>query len=137
MIDNQFAIIEKLKLCKSEKPVISDLKAAFSNYKNAYSPVLTKLLAENFEGTHQGASLRILSGYYDDYLAKEDQQIRFFRQHAELSSDKLTAKTNSTSALLLFVGTLPYLLLIGALVISFVIIIWLGNIFNFGGRQHE
>jgi hypothetical protein len=68
-------------------------------------------------------------------MDQQEKQMAFFRQNTEAESEKLKSKSYTTSTVLLFVGTLPYLLFICVLIVSLVLVLWLGNIMNWFRQQ--
>jgi hypothetical protein len=125
-IDSQFNYLDKLTAAKPENSVIRDLKNLYIEYKSQCNIIRPLLEAENFPGTHENDKLEKLHNAYDSYLELEEKDIVLFREKAEKESVMLSATSNKISAMLLFVGTLPYMLFACALIISFVILLWLG-----------
>ena len=134
-IDSEYTMLEKSVTCKKEIPSLSLLKNSYSKYKTGYQSVLSLLLSGKISNEQASSEVEKLKLTYDSFLQQQEAQIEFFRERAELSSDKLTASTKRTTAMMLFVGTLPYLILVIGLIISFVVILWLGNVVNWFRHQ--
>ena len=134
-LDSQYVNLDKLATDEKEKASIKKLGEVYSKYKQGYSALLVLLLAENYPGTHQNEKIRQLGGMYEYFMDQQEKQMAFFRQNTEAESEKLKSKSYTTSTVLLFVGTLPYLLFICVLIVSLVLVLWLGNIMNWFRQQ--
>ena len=134
-LDSQFVNLGVLAKSSKEKASLEKLHHLFSGYKEQYSELLVLLLAEPTTGTHQNEKIKQLGRTYEYYMNQQEKQIAFFRQNAEAESEKLKSKSYATSTVLLFVGTFPYLLLICSVIVSLIVVLWLGNIMNW--FRHE
>jgi len=129
-LDSQFVNLGALAKSSSEKTSLEKLQYLFLGYKEQYSELLVLLLAEPTTGTHQNEKIKQLGRTYEYYMNQQEKQITFFRQNAEFESEKLKSKSYATSTLLLFVGTFPYLLLICSVIVSLIVVFWLGSVMN-------
>jgi hypothetical protein len=129
-IDSQYSHLEKLMTAPKENKSIVRLKKMYMVYKESYASTLTLLIANRSGYKMAAAYIEKLKPVYEGYFDEQEKQTEFFRSGAEVLSDKLTIKTKKVSTLMLFIGTLPYLLLVSVFIIAFVVILWLGNIVN-------
>jgi hypothetical protein len=134
-LDSLFGVM--LNVCESDKDkkAVGELKKEYESYKGKYTPLLSSLLAENFAGTRQQQGIEDLRNSFDNYLDQQEKQAEFFKKRAEILSDKFSHQNHKTSTLVLLVGSLPYLILGCALIISFIVIVVLGNVMNWFRHQ--
>jgi len=124
-IDSQFNCLELLASNSSEKTHIEKLRTSYNEYRKEYSDLLQLLLAENFEGTHQNVKIKQIGASYEAYMKQQKAMLGYIRQNINDQSTDLENKSIHLSQILLFFGSLPYLLVILTVLISLFIVFWL------------
>jgi flagellar biosynthesis protein FliP len=94
------------------------------------------LLAEDFEGTHQFEKIKEVGASYEVYMKQQKSTLMTFSQNFEDQSNAIKNNSSQTSEILLFVGTLPYLLILITLITSLLVILWLSRSTN-GFKVHD
>jgi hypothetical protein len=125
-INDRFAVLDHLAANDSEKAAISDLRNKYQAYNLRSDSFIRNFNARRSDDVVMNTGFLKIRDNYENFMAKEDEDTEYFRNQAEKSSDLITRNMHTTSNILLFVGTLPYLLLVCGLIIAILAVLWLG-----------
>jgi hypothetical protein len=126
-IRDKFNLLNKSAASDSEKMLISNFKDLYTSYKFKVDSFSSLLYKHPINDTSLASTFGNVRVMYEDYMNSEDQNTAYFRDKALQTSEKITKDTEHATNLMLFVGTLPFLILACGLIISLVVILWLGS----------
>ena len=127
---NQLAKMKHHVVSNDETTSIDSLEAIFGVYMAKCNSDMVIMKSGNVDSAKATALIADLREVYLDFTGKQLKESIHFIGNGEKVSEEITANTNKTSAFLLFVGVLPFIVMSMLLILAAFILFVLGYSVN-------